>query len=185
MSRFEYLSVLVSIVIALGIAEVTISWGRIVQIRTRVSFSWLHGFWSVFLLLLMIQFWWGFWNFRNVEVWSFGALLAVVVLVITLVFCALLLVPRLSGSERLDLLELFLSNVRPFFLLGAFLIVQLAVVDVVVAGTPLVHPENAIRLVAVFVTLAAAASTNVRFHTAIAVCAAALLSGFLMTAAEL
>ena len=75
MSRFEYLSVLISIVIALGITEVTISWGRLLQHRGRVRFSALHGFWSTFLLFIMIQFWWGFWNYRTVEDWSLTSLL--------------------------------------------------------------------------------------------------------------
>ncbi|MBW2386077.1 MAG: hypothetical protein JRG92_20790 [Deltaproteobacteria bacterium] len=56
MSRFEYLSVLISIVIALGLNEVTKSWGRLLQDRRHVRFSLLHGFWSAFILLLMIQF---------------------------------------------------------------------------------------------------------------------------------
>jgi len=55
-SRFEYLSVLISIVIALGLNEVTKSWGRLLQDRRHVRFSLLHGFWSAFILLLMIQF---------------------------------------------------------------------------------------------------------------------------------
>jgi len=39
MSRFEYLSVLVSIVIAMGISEIRVSWGRLIQRRDRVEFS--------------------------------------------------------------------------------------------------------------------------------------------------
>ena len=85
MTRFEYLSVLVSIVIALGITEVTIGWGRLLQQRRRVRLSWLHAFWSLFTLFLMIQLWWGFWNFRTVERWSLAGLLAVVLEAITLV----------------------------------------------------------------------------------------------------
>jgi hypothetical protein len=50
MTRFEYLSVLVSIVIALGISEVTVAWGRVLQQKVTTKIYWLHGFWSIFSL---------------------------------------------------------------------------------------------------------------------------------------
>ena len=106
MTRFEYLSVLISIVMALGISEVTISWGRLIQNRHQVQFSLLHAFWSVFLLLLMIQFWWAFWNFRIIENWSFGALMGPVLGAVALVLCALLLTPGRSQAPPINLEEL-------------------------------------------------------------------------------
>jgi len=93
MPRFEYLSVLVSIVIALGIGEMTISWGRALQLRYRLTFSWLHLFWTLFILFMMVQFWWGFWNFRNVDPSTMPALLSVLVEAVTLVLAALLIAP--------------------------------------------------------------------------------------------
>lgn len=178
-SRFEYLSVLVSIVIALGIGETMISWGRLLQLRERVSFSWLHGFWSLFTLFLLVQFWWGFWNFRVVEVWSLGSLVGVLAEAVTLVLCGLVLTPRISSSELLDLRELFFANSRPFFLLGALLITQLAVVDTVVAGMPSLQTENAFRAGGIGVALFGAATHSQRTHAWIACAAATLLAGFL------
>jgi hypothetical protein len=84
-TRFEFLSALISTVIALGSSEVTVAWGRLIQDRARVPISWLHAFWLVFALFLLIQFWWGFWNFRIIEKWSLLSLTGVVVEAITLV----------------------------------------------------------------------------------------------------
>ena len=105
---------------ALGISEVTISWGRLIQNRHQVQFSLLHAFWSVFVLLLMIQFWWAFWNFRIIEDWSFAALMGPVLGAIALVLCALLLTPSRSLDPPINLEELYFAHSRPFFLLGAF-----------------------------------------------------------------
>jgi hypothetical protein len=186
MSRFEYLSVLVSIVIALGINEVTISWGRLIQRRERVKFSWLHAFWSLFTLFLLIQLWWGFWNFRTVETWSLAALLAVVTEAITLVLCALLLVPGArEDAAACDLHRVYLDNSRPFFLLGALLLVQLTLVDVLVLGMPLLHGENAMRGVGTAVAIVAARSRHPRVHTGVALVSLALLAGFLLEALAL
>ena len=185
MTRFEYLSVLVSIVIALGITEVTISWGRLIQSRARVTFSAIHGFWSAFLLVMMIQLWWGFWNFRTVEEWSFLALVAVVAEAVTLVLCALLMSPRDPGPDHLDLERHYLENARPFFLLGGLLLVQLTLVDDLVLGTPFLHPENAVRLPGVALTVAGAATSSRRVHMTLPFVAAVLLVGFLFVAVRL
>lgn len=185
MSRFEYLSVLVSIVIALGISELAISWGRALQLRHRLSFSWLHLFWTLFIVFLMVQFWWGFWNFRFVETWSLAALFGVLIEAITLVLAALLLAPRSVESGPLELNELFFANSRLFFLLGAALICQLGIVDSLVAGAPVATLENAFRVPGVGVALFAAQSTSTRVHCALALLTVLLLAGFLGTAAEL
>lgn len=186
MSRFEYVSVLVSIVIALGVTEVTIAWGRLIQHRDRVRFSWLHGFWSAFSLFLMIQLWWGFWNFRTVESWSLLALLAVVTEAIALVLCALVLVPRsFDDAAACDMGALYRRNARPFFLIAAWLITQFTLVDVQVLGMPLLHPENAMRVPGVALALVAGLSDDPRVHTAAPIVALALLAGFLLNALAL
>jgi len=134
----------------------------------------------------MIQLWWGFWNFRTVEAWSLGSLLAVVTEAITLVLCALLMVPgQREKSESIDLRRVYLDNSRPFFLLGTLLLVQLTLVDVLVLGMPLLHGENAVRAFGVAVALFAAWSRDPRVHTGIALVSLALLAGFLVEAMAL
>ena len=51
MSRFEYLSVLLSIVIALGISEMVSSWGALLRQRRLVRFYWVHRLWTAALVL--------------------------------------------------------------------------------------------------------------------------------------
>lgn len=67
MTLFEYISVAVSIVLALSIA-------RIVD-GLRASFDpgrryWIHATWVVIKLFNPIIFWWGFWSLREVS-WNF------------------------------------------------------------------------------------------------------------------
>jgi hypothetical protein len=140
MSRFEYLSVLVSIVLALGVTEVTVSWGRALQNWANVKFSWLHAFWSVFVLVVIVQFWWGFWNYRDVENWPFAALLLVVAEALTLVLCAIVLSPSRSWSETVDLGAIYDRSARPFFLTGAVVMLLLCVTDVSTAPSRRLPP---------------------------------------------
>ena len=178
MSRFEYLSVLISIVIALGISEMASSWGHLLRVRDRVHFYWLHAFWSLFMVVLMVQFWWGFWDFRQVESWSFPGLLSVVCEALVLVVAALVLIPGNAADEELDLRTHFFGNSRLFFVLGAALLVQLAVVDTVVGGQAFFSSENLFRVPGVVVALGAAAFRDARLHAALAVLGALLLLGF-------
>lgn len=179
MSRFEYLSVLVSIVIALGISEIASCWGRMLRDRARVRFYWLQAFWSVFTILLMIQFWWGFWEFRTVEHWSFVGLVSIVGECLVLVLAGLVLLPKIGEEGPVDLHAHYFEQCRVYFVLGVVLLVQLTVVDRVVGQQPFLHPENAFRLPGVAVAALAAARPNETLHKTLAVLAGLLLAGFL------
>lgn len=178
MSRFEYLSVLLSMVIALGVSEVASAWGGLLRERHRVRFYWVHGLWTLFTLLLMVQWWWGFWTFRTVEHWSFVALVAVVVEAIVLVLAALVLTPRVEPGREIDLREHYGEQSRIFFVLGFALMVQFALVDKWVGEQPFLHPENAVRGVGLGVAALGALSRDERVHQALALAALALLAVF-------
>jgi hypothetical protein len=178
-TRFEYLSVLISIVIALGLSEVMVCWGRLLQHRAQVRFSWLHAFWSALVVLLMIQYWWGFWNFRTVESWTLASLVSVVMETAMLVVCALLLTPGRSLSGRIDLEALYYEHARPLFVLGSLLLLQQSAVDVLVMEAPVLHPRNLVRCVGAVVLALAAWSPDRRLHRALPVAAALLVAVFL------
>ncbi len=182
MSRFEYLSVLISIVIALGIAEVTISWGRLLQHRDRVRFSGLHAFWSTFILFLMIQYWWGFWNARTVDNWSLASLLIFVSATIALVLCAIVLVPGRVISGDINLEDLYYENARPFFLLAAVFLGLATVGDIFVLGVPIGHTENLVRFLGIGLATFVASSTDHRVHIGFPIVAVVFMAVFLATA---
>ena len=181
MSRFEYLSVLISIVIALGLSEVVAGWGRILRRRRDVQFYWLHAVWSVFIVLFMIQFWWGFWNFRTIEEWSLPGLVAVVASVLLIVLAALALIPD-DVPRGLDLRKHYYEQSRLFFGLAFVLIVQLSLVDTWVAGQPFFHLENALRGAGLLVTAGAALSTREGVHASLAIAGILLFGWFTASA---
>ena len=182
MSRFEYLSVLISIAIALGISEMISSWGALLCQRHQVRFYWVHSVWTLFLFLLMIQFWWGFWNFRLIEHWSFGALVAIVSEVVVLVLAGIVLGPRPDSSGTIDLRLHYFEQSRVFFLLGIVLLVQLALVDTLVGDQPFLHPENAVRALGFGVGVLGAFSQNERVHQVMALGSLVLLVAFVSVA---
>ena len=114
MTQFEYLSVLISILIGLGITNTGISWGHLLPARRRVRFYWLHGFWTLFVVMLLIQFWWGFWNFRLVEDWTVFKLLIMAAQVLALALAAFILAPRPRGRKGLTSRPITTSTVGCF-----------------------------------------------------------------------
>ena len=157
--------------------------GRLIQAREHVRFSWLHTFYSLFVLVLMIQFWWGFWNYRVVEDWTFVSLLAVIVEAIIMVLCAIVICVRPRGVEPIDLEQQFFSNARPFFLLASLLMALLTIVDVWVLELPLTDRENLVRIGAGGLALSAGLIKNPTFHRIMPLASTVLLLVFISVAA--
>lgn len=181
MTRFEYLSVLVSIVIALGISEVTIAWARVLQKKVTTKIYWLHGFWSIFSLFLMIQFWWGFWRYRTVESWSLMSLITALTVVITLSLCALMLVPRVRADINFDSQSIYFENSAKFFFLGGCFILLVSVMDIMILGSPMLHTENMFRGAGAIIAFGMASTRSENIHTGFVFVSIALLGGFLAT----
>lgn len=182
MSRFEFISVMLSIVLALGITEVLVCWARLIQHRREVRFSWIHGFWTVFIVILMIQFWWGFWNFREVENWTFLGLSGVVFETMMVVIAALLLTPGRTFETGLNLEALYFANSRPFFLVGVLMVITLTVVDTTILGLAPLAAENLVRVAALVLVSTMAFVRNRRLHYVATAVFVALLLAFMFTA---
>ena len=177
--RFEYISVLISILIGLGITNTGVSWGHLLRARRRVRFYWLHGFWTLFIVVLLIQFWWGFWNFRLVEDWTVWKLIIMAAQFTGLALAAFILAPESPGPEGLDLKAYYYEHNRVFFIFGALAFVMSTITDFAIGGQPFLHAENLFRLPGVAVASLAAWSKNEKLHTGIAVLAIILFLGFL------
>ena len=130
MTSFEYVMVLVSIIVALAIAHLLNSIAASVH-RLRghgepIELDAVYVLWIGFVLIYLISFWW--WEFKLQEVlieWSFGMYLFVIGYAIALFMMAAILVPhRMQGVTRSY--DYFLQGRKWFF--GALLLVT--VIDV-------------------------------------------------------
>ena len=62
MNAFEYLSVLISIILALGMTRVLAGVGEMLQARSRSRIYWVHILWVVNLFLYLVVAWWIFYR---------------------------------------------------------------------------------------------------------------------------
>ncbi len=126
MGIFEYVSVLTSIVIGLGMAHLLSGVAGLVQHPGRYKTYWVHLLWVAYMFFQAIFWWW--WEFRLevLETWTFQIYVFVIFYAfIVYLLCALLFPSDLEGYSGYS--DYFLSRRTWFFgLLAAAFLVDLA-----------------------------------------------------------
>jgi hypothetical protein len=129
MNAFEYLSVLVGIIIALGVSHILASAMRLIRFRFRIKIHPLTLIWMLVLFLLQMLIWWDAFTRREWTDWTFFGFLLYVLIPILVSVPGYLLVPENMAELDDDyaLLDEFEKNRRWFFgILGAVGLVSLA-----------------------------------------------------------
>ena len=136
MNAFEYLSVLISIILALGMTRVLGGVGEMLQARLHRRIYWVHVVWIVNLFLYLIVAWWIFYRWRNQQLWTFFLFLFVLISPTILYLASLLLFPPESDlDEMLDYKTHYYANHRAFFILFA-LFTPVDIIDSLLKGIP-------------------------------------------------
>src|SRR2546430_1864363 len=136
MAAFEYLSVLISIILALGMTRVLGGVGEMLQARSHRRIYWVHAIWIINLFLYLVIAWWIFYRWRNQQPWTFFLFVFVLISPTVLYLASLLLFPRESDVDRaIDYKTHYYANHRAFFVLfGLFTPVD--IVDSLLKGIP-------------------------------------------------
>jgi hypothetical protein len=174
MDPFSYLSVLISIVLALGMTQVLTGVGEMLQARTRRPIYWVHAVWVFNLFLFLVVAWWIFYRWRYVTEWTYYLFLFVLIAPTLLYLASIVLFPPIGprGDAVHDYKSHYYANHRGFFILFG-LWVPVDVTDTLLKGTThfrslgASYIASAIILSALFVT--AATSRNERIHGFLAV----------------
>jgi len=168
MDPFSYLSVLISIVPALGMTRVLAGVGDMLQARSHRRIYWVHAVWIVNLFLYLVVAWWIFYRWRNQQTWTFFLFVFVLTSPTILYLASLLLFPREGDVDlAVDYKTHYYANHRAFFILFA-LFTPVDVVDSLLKGAR--HflepgPQYTASAVLYFAGLVTAAITrNGRYH---------------------
>jgi hypothetical protein len=173
MDAFNYLSVLISIILALGMTRVLAGVGEMLQARSRRRLYWVHLLWVVNLFLYLVIAWWIFYRWRNQQPWTFFLFVFVLISPTILFLASLLLFPPESAlDEFIDYKQHYYANHRVFFVLFA-LFTPIDFVDSLLKGVAHFMALGPLYLVSntfYFVGLTTAAITrNARYHEIFAV----------------
>jgi hypothetical protein len=115
---FAYLSVLLSIILGLAIAEILQGYRSLLIARGSVKLYAPPLIWSATMLVLAIHFWWASFGLANRENWDFAAFSAVLMQTIMLFMGASLLLPKTRPDQKIDLKTHYYREAGPFFSFG-------------------------------------------------------------------
>jgi small basic protein len=100
MNMFEYVMVLASIIIGLGLTNILQGIATILQHPKRKKPYWVHLVWAAWTFLLAIFWWWWEFNLRDTLAWTFQMYLFVLSFAfIIYLTCALLFPSDLDGYD--------------------------------------------------------------------------------------
>jgi hypothetical protein len=140
MGLFEFLMILLSVVIGLGVSELLTGWANLLRARHSVRFYWVHVLFQLGVFFALLQQWWEFWEMAGIGEITFVAVLTVLSSPICLFLIAHLLFPGHVEDARLEdyyyrQAPLLWGLVIAGTLVGTFL-------KPFVFGYPVLHPAN-------------------------------------------
>jgi hypothetical protein len=111
---FNYLSVVTSIILGLGLGHLLIGCARLIHVRESLSAFWLYVGWVVLLLPVYVTYWWAFWDYRKQVIWTFWGFFFLLIGPIGLYLITSLLLPDTSNQASFNAIAHYL-NVRSWF----------------------------------------------------------------------
>jgi hypothetical protein len=171
MEHFPYLSVLTSIVLALGITRLLTGLGRLLQGRSHVRIYWVHLLWTLNVFLFLVLNWWILFRWHTHHEWNFFLFLFVLISPTVAYLLTVLLMPD-PFENGFNAKQHFYANHRWFFTLAALLPVSDALDTLLKGWAHFIAqgPQYVVTLVLLFIlNLIAARVRRELFHEFFAV----------------
>jgi hypothetical protein len=181
LEQFNYLAILISLVIGLAMAQVLTGLGRLIQARARVVFYWPSVVWAVLFLVIQIESWWSLFRMRGVQVWNFFAFLVVVAHPVGLYLICSLILPdpaEFSAARPVDLRANYFDHRHWFYgLIIAVSVTRLAR-PWVTPDAPLTALDVTVQIMIIGAAAVAMVTRNVVVHRALPVLACVLMATY-------
>lgn len=114
---FDYLTILVSIVLGLAITNVLTRLATVITARHRVDFYWPPVAWAIWIFFICVQHWWAQWSSRHAVHPTFGGFWLELLVPVVLFLLSALVLPEREENARLDLGRWYFHNRAWFFAL--------------------------------------------------------------------
>jgi hypothetical protein len=165
LTLFEYIMVMVSVILALALAQLL---RALTEIATSPKRYWVHTLWVGLLAFIGVQTWWGFWDLNAFERWTTLTYLYVLAIPTLIFMSAHLLVPA-TRLHDFDWHAHFYEIRRWFFSVLSGLIVFATLATWIFLDAPLLHPYRAFQLALLAGAVSGALIASARWHTVLAV----------------
>lgn len=180
MAPFDYISVVLSVIIGLGLSHLLQGYVELVQARGNVRFYWIHTAWTLLTFVGIVFLWWSIYGLHTLRVWNFPSFLLLLLEPVLMFIAAAFLVPRRKDdNESIDLRVHYFQNRRGIF--GAYtLFVLLLMLQNALLNGHLWVSADAYLVGAAVVTGTAAVTDRPWYHGAAAVALLAWLVVFMV-----
>ena len=164
MTPFEYVTVLISIILGMGITQIVTGVADLVHQWHRVKIYWPHVLWIILVFFLQIDEWWATYELRQFESLRLPTFLFVLLYPINLFIMARILFPLAQPESDFDLKIFYYDSYRKFFLWASLLPVLSLLNNVLVTGHPLHTQVVQFIVFAVLLFLATRKRIDERVH---------------------
>lgn len=169
MSPFEYVIVLISIIIGLGITLVLTGIAQLIREEQRVTLFWPFLVWIGLVFVMHIHEWWVTYQLKSTVTWRLPTFLFIILYPILLFILANLLFPDSWEKHNRNMKQFYFAIYQKFFGCAILLIVLSVLQNVFLTKLPLsgqvVHFIVLITLIAMLITK----PKGVLVHTLVAV----------------
>ncbi len=140
MDRFEFVMVLLSIIIGLGIGGLLTNVARQIRAGSKCKGFWVHSGVVAALFLAFLQMWWESWGLQRMDVWTFPLLLLMLVPPSGLFIISHLIYPnKLEGA---DLESYYFAKTQLIWSVAALTVVVATLFYPIAFGDQLIQMDN-------------------------------------------
>ena len=112
---FNYLSVLLSIIMGLAITQILKGFRGILLARVRIRIYWPSLAWAVLLLVMCVEIWWSQFGMLGRSDWTLPMFDSVLLQFIIAYMLAAIVLPDFFGDHEVDLHEHYFSHATLVF----------------------------------------------------------------------
>lgn len=140
MNLFEFLMILLSLIVGLGLAEILSGVAGALKSDTVRGFSFIHSGIVLTVFMGLLQVFWESWGLRSVEEWSFPGMLLMLGSPILLFLIAHIIFPDRDSTTTLE--EYYFKQASLVWFLAGLTVVVGTLFRPVAFGTPILALDN-------------------------------------------
>lgn len=111
---FDYLGVLLSVILGLALTNVVSGFSSMIQMRRTIRAYWVQIVWAAAVVIYVLAVWWGMFWWRTLADWRFEEFLFLIAYAIVIFMMAAMLFP-MNLVEGTDFEDYFFGNRKWFF----------------------------------------------------------------------
>ncbi len=169
MTPFEYVSVLISIILGLGITQIVTGLADLIHQWDRVKIYWPHLLWIFLIFFLHIQEWWATYELKDFDSWRLTTFLFVILYPIILFILAKLLFPFGFNENIIHLKSFYFENFRRIFGWSIVLVLLAFSTNVFILNYPWVDQVPQLAIVVMLMPIVISNTKNEITHKVLAV----------------